>query len=292
MSRRTIHSVLLGVLLLILIAGSYSWVHAHLYVDYQALEETRRGRIADYDELRGLVDRHDVFADSLTRALDTLRGRSKVVLARENSKITFEYLNELATVNGRHMRLNLVTGRRHEFDRYQSTSYMIEGEASFHHLFAFLWKLEHYKRLYTIESLHWQETTRSEGRDSAPRSLVKFRMAITGYGTGSQWSEDTTLIDEGQPEPLEHNPFRPLVRDYIPPNLRNLLDVDHAQLQGLSDDRAFLLDHQQKLQVMREGDAVYLGLLTDIDKQGRYAEFTLNKGGFIEKVVLRLPQRR
>lgn len=292
MSRRTIHSLLLAGLLLVLSAGSYSWVYAHLYQDHLALQADLQRQTGDYEQLRALADRHQVFVDSLAATLDSLRNSEKVVPTREDSKVSFAYLNGLATVAGWHLRLSLVTGSRHEYDRYHSTSYMIEGEAPFHHLYAFLWKLEHYKRLYTIESLHWQEVTKTEGRDSVPRSLVQFRMAITGYGTGSAFSADSTLIDEGEPQLLTHNPFLPLVRDYIPPNSQNLLDVDHARLQGLSDDRAFLLDHQQQLRVMEEGDRVYLGLLTDINKQARYAEFTLNKGGFVEKVVLRLPQRR
>lgn len=292
MSRRDIHSLALAGLLLVLAAGLHSLVYAGLYGDYRDLDATRTRRLADLRTLQELAARHDVFADSLAAALDSLRSTPKVVLAREDSKVTFEYLNDLATVGGHHLRLSMKTGRRLDCDRYHSTTYMVEGEASFRTLYAFLWKLEHYKRLYTIESLHWQEVTKSFSRDEAPRSLVRFRMSITGYGTGSSWSADTTLVDEVEPLSLGHNPFRPLVRDYIPPNTQNLLDVDHARLQGLSADRAFLLDHQQRLQVMAEGDRVYLGVLSDIDKEGRYAEFTLNKGGFIEKVVLRLPERR
>ena len=292
MSRRGLNSVALAGLLFVVAAGAYSLVYAGLYRDYLVAADQRDRRAADLEQLQALASRRQPFADSLAAALDSLRSIPKVVLAREDSKVTFRYLNELATVDGHHMRLSLQTGNRQENERYHTTSYMVEGEASFHSLYAFLWKLEHYKRLYTIESLNWQEVTRSRGRDDVPHSLVKFRMAITGYGTGSAWSADTTLVDEGEAPPLGHNPFLPLVRDYIPPNTEDLLDVDRAQLQGLSDDRAFILDHRQQLQVMREGDRVYLGLLTDIDKEGRYAEFTLNKGGFVEKAVLRLPRRR
>lgn len=292
MSPRTLHSLLLAGLLVLLASGVYNWVYAGTYHDVQQLR-LERGRVqTEYDELSGLAARHQVFVDSLAAAAQALLDSDRMVLAREDSKISFAYLNELATVAGRHMRLSLTTGQRHEYERYHSTSYMIEGEASFHQLFAFLWKLEHFKRLYTVESLHWHEITKSEAGIDVPRSLVRFRMAINGYATGSPWSADSTMTDTATVPQLGHNPFLPLVRDYIPPNSDNLLDVDHAQLQGLSEDRAFLVDHRQQLRTMQEGDRVYLGMLTDIDKTGGYAEFTLNKGGFIEKVLLRLPRRR
>lgn len=291
MSRKVNSLVLVG-LLLVLLAGAYSLVYARLYRDCEALAETRRERETEYLRLGSLAARRQDLTDTLSAALDSLRDSPKVVLAEENSRVTYEYLNDLATVDGHHMKFAFVTGKEQVFDRYHTTEYLIEGEAAFRHLYAFLWKLEHYKRLYTIASLDWQEITRTEGRDVEPQSLVKYRLSVTGYGTGSPWSADRTLVDSAAPEGLHFNPFLPLVRDYIPPNTQDLLDVSHAQLQGLADDRAFVVDQHQELLVLRVGDPVYLGMLTEIDKAGRYVEFTLNKGGFIETAVLRLPQRR
>ena len=47
-------------------------------------------------------------------------------------------------------------------------------------------------------------------------------------------------------------------------------------------------DRKGRFNSLKVGDKVYLGYLTRIDPKRGEAEFTLNKGGIIEKVVLKI----
>ena len=55
-----------------------------------------------------------------------------------------------------------------------------------------------------------------------------------------------------------------------------------------------MLDQTNTIRTMQEGDEVYLGYVTKVDPEGGRIECTLNKGGIIEKVELKIrygPQR-
>ena len=87
-----------------------------------------------------------------------------------------------------------------------------------------------------------------------------------------------------------YNIFYPLIRDDIPPNTEELLDVQTAQLLALIPDGAYVSDASGKTHLLWEGDEVYLGYLTKIDSTTNDVKFVLNKGGVIEKVTLTLEQ--
>jgi len=93
---------------------------------------------------------------------------------------------------------------------------------------------------------------------------------------------------ELSPKHLNDNPFYPLIRMEIPPNLRGLLEVDRATLQAIIQGTAYIVDGNGKIWVMKEGDEVYLGYLTRVDIDKGQVEFTLNKGGITERVILRI----
>ena len=82
--------------------------------------------------------------------------------------------------------------------------------------------------------------------------------------------------------------FYPLIRNEIPPNIDDLLDVQAAQLLALIPEGAFIADSKGVTYLLWEGDQVYLGYLTEIDYDKNEVHFVLNKGGIIEKVTLEL----
>jgi hypothetical protein len=49
-----------------------------------------------------------------------------------------------------------------------------------------------------------------------------------------------------------------------------------------------VLDQTNVIRTLQEGDEVYLGYVTKIDPEGGRIECTLNKGGIIEKVELKI----
>ena len=52
--------------------------------------------------------------------------------------------------------------------------------------------------------------------------------------------------------------------------------------------KAFVLDQTNTIRTLQEGDEVYLGYITKIDPESGSIEATLNKGGIIDKVDLKI----
>jgi len=89
-----------------------------------------------------------------------------------------------------------------------------------------------------------------------------------------------------RPNVLSVDPFYPVIASGIPPNLRDLVEIERADLKAVIPGKAFVLDQNNDIQTLHEGDEVYLGYVTRIDPELGRLECTLNKGGIIEKVEL------
>ena len=89
-----------------------------------------------------------------------------------------------------------------------------------------------------------------------------------------------------------NSPFNPLVRRNLPPNTQNLLEVERANLQAIVAGRALVADAVGKIHEVSAGSEVYLGYVTEINPEQGFVEFTINKGGLVEKVRLSLKFNR
>jgi Tfp pilus assembly protein PilO len=290
MSQPVKNSILLVCMLALLGAGHYYWLHRSLRGDLRIQQTQLQTMRDDYQTMQYLAGQHEAYQDSLIQLGLEFAQCEKVIPLAEDSKHTYQYLNKLSAPAGSQVAFIFQAGERDTYDEYRTSEYMLEGYANFSELYNFLWKLEHYRRLYNVTSLSIQEVKQTNEDTGAPESMVKFRMRIIGYAITEALTEQLSITHYPDITALPHNPFQPLVQEYIPPNKDQLLDVNRAVLQGLTADRAYITDDQGNLKVMKVGDKVYLGYLTIIDKARNRVSFTLNKGGFIEKAVLPLHQ--
>jgi hypothetical protein len=116
--------------------------------------------------------------------------------------------------------------------------------------------------------------------------LVTFDMVVHAYF--SNVAELASSMGERpiRPNTLNVDPFHPVIASGIPPNLRDLVEIERADLKAVIPGKAFVLDQNNDIQTLNEGDEVYLGYVTRIDPEVGRLECTLNKGGIIEKVEL------
>lgn len=278
-------SIILGVVFLIVLGIDYYWLKS-LRGKEKSVTAERDAKQEDYDEYKQNADLHDALADTLKTLNERLLNQDKILLSIEDSKVTFEYLNELASKPDSYINFTFLTGGEQTFEDHLTTSYVLEGDALFNNLFNFIWKLEHYKRLYTIQSLNFEEIKKTDNPEKKPISYIKFSMTITGFSPKEEFRTDEEIVENKFSDAVTYNPFVPLVSDYIPPNTDNLLEVNNAVLYGLTDELAYIVDAQGKWHIMQVGDKVYLGYLTIINYGRQQVEFTLIKGGFLETVVL------
>jgi hypothetical protein len=91
-----------------------------------------------------------------------------------------------------------------------------------------------------------------------------------------------------EPPSLSKDPFGPIITANLPPNRDNLVEIERSDVKAVIPGRAFVLDQNQEFKVLESGDEVYLGYVTRISAEEGKIECTLNKGGIIEKVELKI----
>ncbi len=170
---------------------------------------------------------------------------------------------------------------------YHNYLYKLSGTASFNDLYKLIYAIEQSKELKKIISSSMNNFVQVDA-EGIPYYLVTFSMNVAVYFadndrfTSAEFKENNLV-----PNPA-YDIFYPLIRNEIPPNLENLLDVQNAQLLALIPDGAFIADAKANTYLLWEGDKVYLGYLTEINYEKNTVNFILNKGGIIEKITLGL----
>ena len=79
-----------------------------------------------------------------------------------------------------------------------------------------------------------------------------------------------------------------MISSGIAANLRSLVEIERSDLKAVIPGKAFVLDQTNTIRTLSEGDEVYLGYVTKIVPDDGRIECTLNKGGIIERVELRI----
>ncbi|MEM9665892.1 MAG: hypothetical protein AAF970_13205, partial [Bacteroidota bacterium] len=181
----------------------------------------------------------------------------------------------------------------------------ITGQGYFSSLYRFIWDIENNEHLYRIRDLNLGYTSVSKTNEEtgAERMLimVNFTMGLDAYFGASGSSAAVLTTEEGfervrvselpsnvlptrQPK---LNPFFPLVMSELPPNTNNLIDLDQAQLVGITGNEAMFL-YQDEFQTVSMDAPVYLGRIIEIDPVKHRVVARLNKGGIIDEVELNL----
>lgn len=165
--------------------------------------------------------------------------------------------------------------------------YKLSGVASFNDLYKLIYAIEQSKELKKILNIKFDNFVNVTDKGEA-FYLVSYEMGTAVYfAANNRFATDSFVENNLIPNRL-YDVFYPLIRNEIPPNLDNLLDVQKARLLGLIPEGAFLADDQGNTFLLWEGDKVYLGYLTEIDYDRSEVYFVLNKGGIIEKINLQL----
>ncbi len=216
--------------------------------------------------------------------------RFKVIPSNDTTALTYAYLNRVMDASG-FVKFDMLYQGAKNFKQYGYNVYNLKGETSYDNLFKFIWYLEHAKLMYKVSDL---TVTGHEVRDATrekPKTIVPFTMELHAYyssvaGLSSEYSgEDPTLYRHVG---VGLNFLKPIISSEPPANLRGLVDVERSDLRAVMADKIFIVDEKGVGHVLRVGDEVYLGYLTKIDPAENEAEFTLNKGGIIDRVVLKV----
>jgi hypothetical protein len=191
----------------------------------------------------------------------------------EDTQVNVEYIDQI---------------RDKEFFVHQ---YSVTGSGYFNDVYRMIYAIEQSKELKKITQLTLGNLIRTD-KDGVPMFLVNFEMVVQVYhSTDNRFAPAVFTENQISTGPI-YDAFYPLIRNEIPPNIDQLLDVQGAKLLALIPEGAFVADTKGNTYLVWEGEQVYLGYLTKIDYDANSVSFILNKGGIIEKVTLELEKNK
>lgn len=280
------NTVVLGVLwLLVAVAGFFYERHrAQELLRLRQREKQVNARLA---EVSGYLTVYEDVKKTLRQFQERWQGRPRVLVAQDDPGRTFAYLNDILDIPGAFVTFDFTFVGRVDSTQYSQNTYTISGEGDFRNLTRFVWYIEHGQPFYAIANMDLHGVPAILMPDQEyDRDRVQFNMTFRAYFSPNSQVQDTPSVLDEDPPPLAFNPFRPLITDELPVNVKGLFEVDGARLRGVGYRKAFLVDKGGKLHVLREGDPVFMGTLHRVDQEKNRVEFVLDKGGIVERVTL------
>ncbi len=288
-------NTLILTVLLLGVAGLGAWITQKKQpAQLERLEQEETAlqlREAEITELLAAQSSSEELAEQAVRRWNA---RYKVLPTRLTSPAVVEYLNELSAVG--FQRFNVSLGGVARRSGFSTLSYDIEGAAFYEALYRFVWEVENGRGLYRVRDLTVSETEQDLPNEETgvPRrlQLVQFSMTLEAYFGGAEgMSAPDSMVSVPDhvlpPRTPVANPFFPLVMEELPPNTDDLVEVESDELISVIGDVAVFRGSLGPRPV-REGDAVWLGRIVEVDPAEAKVVADLSKGGIRERVEVHL----
>ena len=287
MSYKIRNSIALGILLF-LIVGVGTYIRA-FNLPRKAKQIEKQVKLID-EELQNTPNLVNEFNDLSAVLNDTQKrweNRNKDIPPVDVTSQSYAYFSRLIDLSG-YVKLDMIYNGVQSRGNYGFNVYNLKGEAPFDNFYRFIWYLENDRKLYKIQNITLRGVEVAPTEKEEGKVLVTFDMIVNAYF--SSVAELSSSLGERSitPNYLNVDPFTPVISSGIPPNARELVEIERSDLKAVITGRAYVLDQSNNIRTLEEGDEVYLGYVTKIDPEGGRIECTLNKGGIIEKVELKI----
>lgn len=281
------NSIALGILLLLILGvGTYVRVFS-LPAKSDALAAEIKRIDQELQNTPNLVAQFNDLSATLEETKKRWENRNKDIPPVDVTSQTYAYFSRLIDLSG-YVKLDMIyVGVQHR-GNYGFNSYNLRGEAPFDNFFRFIWYLENGRKLYKIQTINVRGVEIAPKEDEPGGLLINFEMVVNAYFSSvaelSAAPGERTLT----PTVLTTDPFAPVISSGIPPNLLGLVEIERSDLKAVIKGKAYVLDQNNEIQTLVEGDEVYLGYVTHISPEEGRIECTLNKGGIIDRVELKI----
>ncbi len=277
---------LLGLLLLIvLIGGGYIFMfqRSDISEKNEKLEELKAN---SYDPVE-LADRFEQLKVK-SAILDSILQSRKFNIPKDLSSIKFyNFMNNVLSNFSEHTQVDIEFQKREQAKEFFFYEYKLTGRGFYNEVFRLIYSIEQSKELKKIITLSMGNMIQTDD-EGIPLFLVSFEMnAQVYFSNDSRFAPEVLVENDLRTGPI-YDAFYPLIRNEIPPNIDELLDVQGSKLLALIPEGAFIADTHGNTYLVWDGEQVYLGYLTQIDYEENTVSFILNKGGIIEKITLEL----
>ena len=277
---------LLGLLLLIvLIGGIYIFMFQRSDLNDKK-EKLNEMNANSYDPVE-LAARYEQLKVR-SAILDSVLQSRKFNIPKDLSSIKFfNFINNVVSNFSEHTQVNIEFQKREQQKDFFFYEYKLTGSGFYNEVFRLIYSIEQSKELKKITTLNISNMIKTD-EEGIPLFLISFEMNSQVYFSNDSRFAPEELVENDLTTGPIYDAFYPLIRNEIPPNVDELLDVQGSKLLALIPEGAFIADTHGNTYLVWEGEQVYLGYLTQIDYEENTVNFILNKGGIIEKITLEL----
>ncbi len=290
MSRKAKNAIIISIILILVSAAGFSYMLFVQGKEISAKEKRVKELEKSYSSKDALlaqlvaVEKEVAYTDSLL-GMNTFN-----IPGNLPEESFFDFVNKYSTEEFNY------TGTSVEFKEKKTENginyyvYRVFGVGKFSDVYNLIYAIEKSKELKKIESADVKANTVVDPK-GFPKYLVSFNLLVNVYFANTDQFISAKNKENNLTPELVYNAYFPLIRNEILPNFEELPDVQNAELLSLVPQGAFIKDTDGNTFLMKRGDRVYLGYLTDIDYTNRKVTFTLNKGGLIEELVLEMDKK-
>jgi hypothetical protein len=275
----------LALLIIILVAGGiYIFVvqRGHLSERQEKLAELNKN-VYDPEELNNRY----LDLEKRSAELDSILANRKFNIPQNVSSIKFyNFINSIVADFPKETTVNIEYLRQAPDKEFFFHEYKLTGGGNYNDVYKMIYAIEQSKELKKIGKLTFSNLVKTD--DEVPLFLVNFELIAQVYFSSDSRFAPAEFVENNLATGPIYDAFYPLIRNEIPPNVDNLLDVQGGRLLALIPEGAFVADNKGNTYLVWEGEQVYLGYLTKIDYDNNTVSFILNKGGIIEQVTLQL----
>lgn len=275
----------LALLIIILVAGGI-----YIFVVQQGDLSERQEKLVElnknvYDPVE-LENRYQELQRK-SAELDSILANRKFNIPQNISSIKFyNFVNKIVADFPKETTVNVEYVQQAQDKEFFFHEYKISGGGNYNDVYKMIYAIEQSKELKKIGKLTLTNLVKTD--DEVPLFLVNFELIAQVYFASDSRFAPAEFVENNLYTGPIYDAFYPLIRNEIPPNIDNLLDVQGARLLALIPEGAFVADNKGNTYLVWEGEQVYLGYLTKIDYDNNTVSFILNKGGIIEQVTLQL----
>lgn len=211
--------------------------------------------------------------------------QSKLILGKDSPTITYQYLLKLLRWMNRQMVFDFAMSEGGT-DKTNWHEYVISGRSSYEDLLYLTANLEHQKTIITIEEL-------AIGADViAASDTVSYSMIFrTHFKEGGM--EPDTIEESVIPRVYDSfTAFKTRIYETAPTQEHDprLLNIDNAQLIGISANRVFIRDENRVIRILSLNDRIAGGYLYSIDPNQGKVTFKVDTYGLWENRTLFINQ--
>ncbi len=272
------NTLILAATLIVMLAGGWFFLDYQYTPQIEELEQQQAQREQEFNSYAETAALYEETLLELNRQYYIRDNHPKELFHNHRSGRVYDYIRQLNQgISFTNFNYSIRDSTTH--GEYGVVSVLLRGEGEYRNLNNFVHRIERSSAIMHIANLQINSIT-----DLGRLSRVTFEMTLQLYYNRDdrlEWQPRMMMADAmGN---IGHNPFFPLIHP-VPPNTRNLLDVDESRLIGITSQFILIRDQGGSLKRLTVGDEVYLGTLQRIDTERQEAIFHLNRGGIFDRV--------